>query len=67
MPRGNFDGALRHEVQPMSDGVGVRWSPTLRRAIMRVRPEFFSRSREERERYGVQIPEPDDLRLVAIC
>jgi hypothetical protein len=50
----------------MSNGVGVRWSPTLRRAIMRVRPELFSRSREERERYGVRIPEQDDLRLNAI-
>ena len=50
----------------MSDGVGVRWSPTLRRAIMRVRPELFSRSRDERERYGVRIPKPDDLRLDAI-
>jgi hypothetical protein len=54
---------LQPEVQPMSDGVGVRWSPTLRRAIMRVRPDFFSRSREERERYGVRIPERDNLRL----
>jgi hypothetical protein len=50
----------------MSDGVGVRWSPTLRRAIMRVQPEFFSRSPEERERYGVRIPKPDGLRLDTI-
>jgi hypothetical protein len=35
------------------------WTPALRRAVMRVRPELFGWSVEERERYGVAIPEAD--------
>jgi hypothetical protein len=58
-----IDGALPHDAQQMSDGVGLSWSPTLRRAIMRVRPDLFSRSHEERERYGVRIPIQDDVLL----
>jgi hypothetical protein len=39
-----------------------RWSPELRRAVMKVRPEFFSWSREQRERYAVSPrDEEDDL------
>jgi hypothetical protein len=36
-----------------------RWPPELRRAMMRVRPEFFSWSRQNRERYGANLPETD--------
>jgi hypothetical protein len=35
------------------------WSPELRRALIKVRPEFFTWSAEDRERYGVAIPEED--------
>jgi hypothetical protein len=40
-----------------------RWRPELRRAMMRVRPEFFSWSRQNRERYGANPPEKDRRRL----
>jgi len=33
------------------------WQPELRRAMMRVRPEYFGWSRQEQERYGVDIPD----------
>jgi hypothetical protein len=36
-----------------------RWSPQLRRAVMRARPEFFAWSVERRERYAVDIPKED--------
>jgi hypothetical protein len=36
-----------------------RWTPALRRAVMRVRPEYFTWSQEERERYGIAIPKED--------
>jgi hypothetical protein len=34
-----------------------RWRPELRRVMMRVCPEFFSWSVQERERYGVNLPD----------
>lgn len=40
-----------------------RWRPELRRAMMRVRPEYFSWSAEEQDRYGVNIPFEDRERL----
>lgn len=40
-----------------------RWLPSLRRAVMKVRPEFFGWSRGAQERYGVAIPEDDRARL----
>lgn len=40
-----------------------RWRPALRRAVMKVRPEYFGWSREARERYGVAIPQDDQARL----
>jgi hypothetical protein len=40
-----------------------RWLPELRRAMIKVRPEFFSWSRQNRERYGVNPPEKDRRRL----
>ena len=40
-----------------------RWRPELRRAMMRVRPEFFSWPVEKRERYGTRLPEEDKHRL----
>ena len=43
-----------------TDSCALRfWSPELRRAMMKVRPEYFSWSTERRERYGVAIPEED--------
>jgi len=41
----------------------TRWSPELRRAVMRVRPEFFAWSPDQQERYGVDIPNADRDRL----
>ena len=40
-----------------------RWRPELRRAMMRVRPEFFAWSARKRERYGADLPEEDERRL----
>ena len=40
-----------------------RWRPELRRAMMRVRPEFFSWPPQEREHYGANLPEKDKHRL----
>jgi hypothetical protein len=40
-----------------------RWRPELRRAMMRVRPEFFSWPPQKRERYGASIPQEDKNRL----
>src|SRR4030095_3956162 len=39
------------------------WSPQLRRAVMRVRPEFFAWPAERQERYGVAVPRKDRARL----
>ncbi len=39
------------------------WKPELRRAMMRVRPEYFSWPQEQQERYGVAVPEEDRERL----
>ncbi|MCB5364788.1 hypothetical protein H0484_13625 [Pusillimonas sp. CC-YST705] len=39
------------------------WKPELRRAMMRVRPEYFSWPQEQQERYGVAVPEEDRARL----
>ena len=36
-----------------------RWRPELRRAMMKVRPEYFNWSDEEQERYGVNMPSKD--------
>ena len=40
-----------------------RWRPELRRAIIRVRAEFFSWTPRKRERYGAHLPEEDKRRL----
>lgn len=42
------------------------WKPELRRALMKVRPEYFSWPREQQERYGVAIPVDDQKRLDAV-
>lgn len=39
------------------------WKPELRRALMKVRPEYFSWPQEQQERYGVAIPVDDQKRL----
>jgi hypothetical protein len=45
-----------------------RWSPALRRAVMRVRPEYFTWPLARRERYGVACPKKDEERLhQALC
>jgi hypothetical protein len=36
-----------------------RWSPQLRRAVMRARPEFFAWSVDRQERYAVDVPKED--------
>jgi len=36
-----------------------RWRPVLRRAMMKVRPEYFTWTPQERERYGARLPEDD--------
>lgn len=41
----------------------ARWTPELRRAVMRVRPEYFTWPSEKRERYGVNIPDADSTKL----
>lgn len=41
----------------------LRWQPALRRAVMKVRPDFFGWSLEAQERYGAAIPEGDRARL----
>ena len=38
---------------------GSRWTPALRRAVMRVRPELFRWTSAQRERYGLAVPEAD--------
>ena len=40
-----------------------RWRPELRRAMVRVRPQFFAWSARKRERYGADLPEEDERRL----
>jgi len=47
----------------MTDSRLKRWSPELRRAMMKARPEYFTWSAEDQERYGVAIPEQDHERL----
>ncbi len=54
---------LPEEVVPLP-----RWSPALRRAVIRVRPEYFTWSREQRERYAGVRPKKDFERLdAALC
>jgi hypothetical protein len=50
-------------VSPVTASRLRRWSPALRRALMKVRPEYFGWSPAEQERYGVAIPEGDHDRL----
>jgi hypothetical protein len=50
----------------MNATIESRWTPQLRRAVMRVRPEYFGWPQQERERYGVEIPDEDDVRLDSI-
>ena len=46
------------------DGGTLRfWSPELRRAMMKVRPEYFRWRIERQERYGVAIPKGDAASL----
>lgn len=40
-----------------------RWRPELRRAMIKVCPEFFSWTPRKRERYGAHLPEEDKRRL----
>lgn len=40
-----------------------RWSPELRRALMKTKPEFFTWSVAQRERYGIAIPKEDRARI----
>lgn len=47
----------------MTDSRLQRWTPELRRAIMKVRPDYFAWSPAEQERYGVAIPQEDHERL----
>lgn len=49
-----------------------RWCPELRRAVIAVRPEFFSWHPDQRKQYGVMLPESDraaitKLLLIAIA
>lgn len=39
------------------------WKPELRRALMKVRPEYFAWPQAQQERYGVAIPTDDRKRL----
>src|SRR5690348_14210466 len=39
------------------------WRPELRRAMIAVRPEYFSWSQEQQDYYGVNISEEDHTRL----
>lgn len=41
-----------------SDNLGC-WRPELRRAVMKARPDFFSWPVEQRERWGLAMPEQD--------
>jgi hypothetical protein len=50
---------LRH----FDSGAPRFWSPELRRAMMKVRPEYFSWPLERREGYGVAIPKTDAASL----
>jgi hypothetical protein len=43
----------------------IAWSPQLRRAVMRARPEYFSWPAERQERYGMAIPDADRKALNA--
>lgn len=44
------------------------WGPALRRAVIKVRPEYFTWGREQRERYGASIAEDESTRLEqALC
>ena len=47
----------------MTDSRLQRWTPELRRAIMKVRPDYFAWSPAEQERYGAAIPQEDHERL----
>lgn len=47
----------------MTDSRLQRWSPALRRALIKVRPEYFGWSSAEQERYGVTIPPKDHEHL----
>jgi hypothetical protein len=40
-----------------------RWTPALRRALMRVRPEFFGWSIPEQDRYRVNIPDSETAEI----
>jgi hypothetical protein len=42
-----------------------RWTPELRRAVMVVKPEFFSWPAQEQLRYGVDLPEADREAIIA--
>src|SRR5207302_998491 len=44
-------------------GAARVWSPELRRAVMKVRPEYFSWPLERRAGYGVAIPKRDAASL----
>jgi hypothetical protein len=37
----------------------IQWTPALRRAAMRVRPEYFGWPSSDRERYGVAVPDAE--------
>lgn len=50
----------------MQDDDFHHWSPELRRAVMKVRPEYFTWAKEERDRYGVAIP-PEDRKAVDVA
>ena len=43
----------------MRDDDFHHWSPELRRAVMKVRPEYFTWARPERDRYSAAIPRED--------
>jgi hypothetical protein len=42
-----------------------RWSPELRRALTRVRPEFFGWTPEQKLRYRAALPADDYAAIVA--
>ena len=50
-------------IQGLTAAVMPRWSPELRRAMMKVRPEYFGWTVSEQERYGVNIPKEDQQHL----
>lgn len=61
---GGHTFSLDHSPRPPLTSFRL-WRPELRRAVMKVRPEYFTWPAEQQERYGSAIPEPDRAALDA--